>query len=56
LRKELKKREARKGIKNTDKDGTKTYVEDDRFEDVSKDVKKLLRYRNKTISNLEATW
>ena len=31
------------------------YVEDDRFEDISKDVKSLLKYRNKTLSVLEAS-
>jgi hypothetical protein len=50
VRKEIKKREARKGMKTIEKDGKLKYVEDDRFEGVSKEVKKLLRYRNKTIS------
>ena len=31
-------------------DGTVTYVEDDRFDGVSKEVKSLLKYRNKTIT------
>jgi hypothetical protein len=35
--------------KAVEKDGKVKYVEDDRFEGVSKDVKKLLRYRSKTI-------
>jgi len=39
-----------------EKDGKIKYVEDDRFEGVSKDVKKLLRYRIKTIQNLEQSW
>ena len=46
----MKKRENRKGLKTVEKDGKVKYVEDDRFEGVSKDVKRLLRYRNKTIS------
>ncbi len=52
LRKEIKKREARKeAMKPVEKDGKVKYeMEDDRFEGVSKDVKKLLRYRSKTIS------
>ena len=57
LRKDRKQREARKGLKTEEKDGGQLkYVEDDRFEDVSKDVKKLLRYRNKTIGQLEQSW
>lgn len=39
-----------------DEKGKMKYVEDDRFEGVSKDVKKLLRYRSKTVSQLEAVW
>ena len=30
------------------------YVEDDRFEGMSKDIKSLLKYRNKTINSLDA--
>ena len=53
-RKAIKKREHRTGMKTKEgKDGKVTYVEDDRFEGVSKDVKKLLRYRSKTIGQLE---
>jgi hypothetical protein len=33
--------------------GKVKYVEDDRFEGVSSDVKKLLRYRNKTLTDVE---
>jgi hypothetical protein len=43
-------------LKTVEKDGKVVYVEDDRFEGVSKDVKKLLRYKNKTISALEGSW
>jgi hypothetical protein len=51
MRKEIKKREHRSGIKTVEgDDGKITYVEDDRFEGVSKEVKKLLRYRSKTIT------
>lgn len=39
-----------------EKEGKVHYVDDDRFEGVSKEVKKLLRYRNKTIGALENTW
>ena len=34
----------------------KREVEDDRFEGISKDVKKLLRYRSRTINSLESSW
>lgn len=51
MRKEIKKREARKeALKAVEQDGKVKYIEDDRFEGVSKDIKKLLRYRSKTIS------
>lgn len=50
MRKEKKRREGRKGLKTVEKDGKVKYVEDDRFEGISKEVKKLLRYRNKTIT------
>jgi hypothetical protein len=36
-----------------DDDGKVKYVEDDRFEGMTKEVKGLLKYRNKTISSLE---
>lgn len=39
-----------------EKEDGKKYVEDDRFEGVSVEVKKLLKYRSKTIGNLEAVW
>lgn len=39
-----------------EQNGKIKYVEDDRYEGVSKDVKKLLRYRSKTIGQLEACW
>jgi len=53
MRRETKKREARKGLKTVEKDGKIKYVEDDRFEGISKEVKRLLKYRNKTITQLE---
>lgn len=56
MRKETKKREARKGLKTIEKDGKVKYIEDDRFEGISKDVKKLMRYRNKTVTALESSW
>ncbi len=51
-RKELKKREARKGISRAvqEEDGSVKIVDDDRFEGMSSEVKKLLKYRNKTIT------
>lgn len=50
MRKEIKQREARKeAVKAVEQNGKIKYVEDDRYEGVSKDVKKLLRYRSKTI-------
>ena len=57
-RKELKDREHRSGISEVkdSESGTVKYVEDDRFEHVSKEVKKLLRYRTKTITQLESNW
>ena len=39
-----------------EKEDGKKYVEDDRYEGASADVKKLLKYRSKTISNLEGIW
>lgn len=49
-RKEFKKREGRRGMKTIEQDGKVKYVEDDRFEGISKEVKNLLRYRSKTIN------
>ena len=60
MRKEIKKREGKKGLKIADaKDSHQSskggdFVEDDRFEGMSKDVKSLLKYRNKTLSALDA--
>ena len=48
----MKQREARKSMAqevHDDSTGKVTYVEDDRFEGMSKEVKGLLKYRNKTI-------
>ncbi len=57
MRKDIKKRENRSGLKTVEgEDGKIKYVEDDRFEGVSKEVKKLLRYRSKTATNLESFW
>ncbi|CDW73363.1 dhhc zinc finger domain containing protein [Stylonychia lemnae] len=57
MRKELKDRESRtEAVKTVEQNGKIKYVEDDRYEGVSKDVKKLLRYRSKTVSQLEACW
>lgn len=56
MRKETKKREHKSELKMVEKPDGKKYVEDDRFEYASTDVKKLLRYRSKTISNLENVW
>jgi hypothetical protein len=56
MRKDLKKREARKGLRVKEENGKKSYVEDDRFDGLSKDVKKLLRYRAQTIHSLEQSW
>lgn len=58
IRKELKKREARKDMQKAveGENGRVTYVEDDRFEGMSAEVKKLLKYRNKTITQLESSW
>lgn len=57
-RKELKKRETRKGINRAVEgdDGRIQFVEDDRFEGMSSEVKKLLKYRSKSISSLEQSW
>ena len=43
----------RKEYKNR---ANKREVEDDRYEGISKDVKKLLRYRSRTITALESSW
>ena len=57
MRKDIKKREHRKGMKTEEgEDGKVKYVEDDRFEGVSPDVKKLLKYRSKTVTELEMSW
>jgi hypothetical protein len=37
-------------------DGRVQYVDDDRFEGMSQEVKRLLKYRSKTISGLESSW
>jgi len=54
----LKSREARKDINKSveDESGNIRYVEDDRFDGMSKEVKSLLKYRNKSISSLEPSW
>jgi len=58
LRKEVKNRESRKAAKvNIDgRPGADQVVEDDRFEGLQKDVKRLMKYRTKTVGNLRGFW
>lgn len=56
IRKELKQREARRGLPSKQGQDPSLFVEDDRFEGHSTEVKRLLRYRNKTVTALEAQW
>jgi len=60
LRKEMKNRETRKEAKvNTEpaREGTAEKIaEDDRFEGLQVDVKKLMKYRTKTVGNLRGVW
>ena len=60
LRKELKQREHRKvPLKlNLDDQGedAPAETEDDRFEGLQKDVKRLMTYRNKTLADLSGIW
>lgn len=61
LRKELKSREHRKEAKvdiaDKPRKGTaEAIVEDDRFEGLQKDVKRLMKYRTKTMGNLKGFW
>jgi hypothetical protein len=58
-RKEHKQREHRKAVNvNLDDDGdaTQAEVEDDRFEGLQKDVKRLMKYRTKTLGELKPIW
>lgn len=59
-RKELKQREHRKAVnvKLDDKDGgaNAETEEDDRFEGLQKDVKRLMAYRTKTLGDLKYVW
>ena len=59
LRKEVKNRESRKAAKvalNEKGEAIKEAEEDDRFEGLQKDVKRLMKYRTKTMKNLEGFW
>ena len=54
IRKDTKQREHRKAaVLNLTDDKA---VEDDRFDGLQKDVKRLMKYRTKTIKELEANW
>ena len=61
LRKEIKNRESRKEARvhtgEKPRSGTaEAIVEDDRFEGLQKDVKRLMKYRTKTMGNLRGFW
>jgi len=61
LRKEVKNRENRKAAKVSLDDAPRTgtaeaIIEDDRFEGLQKDVKRLMKYRTKTMGNLRGFW
>ena len=67
LRKEVKNRESRKAAKVQTEEskvveprgsGTENNIfnEDDRFEGLQKDVKRLMKYRTKTMGNLQGLW
>lgn len=56
LRKEIKNRESRKAAKVNTGDGPHHEVEDDRFEGLERDVKKLLKYKTKTMDSLKGLW
>lgn len=66
IRKDVKNRENRKAAKvaigltegGNPREGTQFSVEseDDRFEGLQKDVKRLMKYRTKTMGNLEGLW
>lgn len=62
LRKEIKNRENRREAKvdvggDAPRKGTaEAIVEDDRFEGLQKDVKRLMKYRTKTMGNLRGFW
>ena len=61
LRKENKQREHRKAVKvaldeGTDAKTSRREVEDDRFEGLQPDVKRLMKYRDKTMSQLKGFW
>ena len=60
LRKEVKNRENRKAAKvNVEPPragSAEAIVEDDRFEGLQKDVKRLMKYRTKTMGNLSGFW
>jgi hypothetical protein len=61
LRKEIKNRENRKEVRVNTGEAPRTgsaeaIVEDDRFEGLQKDVKRLMKYRTKTMGNLRGFW
>jgi len=59
LRLQVKNTESRKAAKvamNSDGSTNKDIQEDDRFEGLQKDVKRLMKYRTKTIGNLKGFW
>lgn len=59
LRLEVKNRESRKAAKvaiNSNGTENQTIQEDDRFEGLQKDVKRLMKYRTKTMANLKGFW
>jgi len=59
IRLDVKNRESRKAAKvGINENGTENTQEqeDDRFEGLQKDVKRLMKYRTKTMSNLKGFW
>jgi len=59
IRLEVKNRENRKAAKvglNDDGTESKAEVEDDRYDGLQKDVKRLMKYRTKTMANLKGYW
>jgi hypothetical protein len=62
LRKEIKNRENRReakvdlGNEKPRKGTVDAFVEDDRFDGLQKDVKRLMKYRTKTMGNLRGFW
>jgi len=60
LRKDIKKRSHRSHLKGLDERprgrGVQISFEDDRLEGVSHDVKKVMKYRSRTVESLEQFW